>query len=159
MHSSSLKSHKLIHTVEKPFECTKCEQGYTTSGNWKTHMLIHTGYKPFNCKKWENSFTESSNLSTQMLIHAGDKLFKCNICDKRFTQSANLKFHTLTNTRDKPSVIKGLSKLIIFQDTCWFPLETGHFTVIYYDKHTRVYHKLTILNHTCWLIRKIYYNY
>ena|ERR1700733_9781637 len=50
-HNSTLKTHKLSHTGEKPFKCDYGECNFTTTGKGtlKTHKLIHADEKLYQC--------------------------------------------------------------------------------------------------------------
>ena len=50
-------------------------------------MLIHTRDKPFICTLCENKFTFKSELERHMSIHTLGKLYTCILCDKEFIQS------------------------------------------------------------------------
>ena len=51
-----LKTHKLIHTGDKPNDCDKC---FTQSSLLKTHKLIHTGDEPNKCQVCVKCFSQS----------------------------------------------------------------------------------------------------
>ncbi|KAJ3009596.1 UNVERIFIED_CONTAM: hypothetical protein HDU68_002594 [Siphonaria sp. JEL0065] len=54
--NSSLKSHILTHTKERPFACTVCPSTYTTNSRLKLHMMSHTKEYPFPCMHAECEF-------------------------------------------------------------------------------------------------------
>ena len=68
--NSLLVSHVMLHTGDKPYQCTKCNYAYkeyTQVGN----MIIYTVYKPYKCR---HSIGHS-------LIILG-KPYQCSQCDK-----------------------------------------------------------------------------
>ena len=64
-----------------------------------THKLSHTVEKPFKCMLCEKIFSQSSYVATHELSHTGRKTFKCMFCEKAFNQSSHLTSHKLSNTR------------------------------------------------------------
>ena len=45
--ASNLKTHKIMHSGDKPFACDQCEYSNTRRHHLKTHKLTHSGKKPF----------------------------------------------------------------------------------------------------------------
>ena len=84
-----LKSHKLVHSGEKPFACSQCEYSCTQAGSLKRHMLIHSGEKPFVCIQCKYSCTQAGNLKRHILIHSEENLKfldrSWGSCQKRFS--------------------------------------------------------------------------
>ncbi|XP_052132359.1 zinc finger protein 22-like, partial [Frankliniella occidentalis] len=108
--ASSLKTHKMFHTGEKPFGCDLCPMRFTLKGNLAAHVRKHTGEKPFNCDVCKMRFTQKGNLVDHMRTHTGEKPFKCDVCKMRFTLKGSLVKHVRTHTGDKPFTCDVCSK-------------------------------------------------
>ena len=91
--ASSFKSHKKIHTGEKPYQCTSCDYSCTKAGNLKTHSYTHTGEKPYQCGSCNFSTTESGKLKKHSYTHTGEKLYQCSNCDYSCITASKLKRH------------------------------------------------------------------
>ena len=59
-----LKSHMRVHGgVERwEFPCNQCQKKFTKMSSLKTHTLLHTGEKPLKCSKCDKSFTQQGHL-------------------------------------------------------------------------------------------------
>ena len=102
--SGHLKGHKLVHTGEKKFLCTKCDKAFPRSNYLKEHMRVHTGEKPFACTQCDKAFSYSSNMKRHKLFHTGENLLvqlSCNLCDKYFSRPENLNRHMLNHPGQK----------------------------------------------------------
>ena len=101
-----LSNHiKLVHELQKTFECKTCQKRFKTESILRTHELIHqpddARYR-FSCHVCGQRFTQRGNLDTHLKIHMGLKPYKCDSCEKAFTTSSGLKAHILVHTGERP---------------------------------------------------------
>lgn len=113
--SSYLKIHQKAHSIEKPYKCEECGQGFNQSSRLQIHQLIHTGgkpykslksvgrdsvveqilkftagvhtgEKPYNCEElWKSLPVRPLIFRPHQRVHSGEKPFKCEKCGKSFS--------------------------------------------------------------------------
>ncbi|XP_036910981.1 zinc finger protein 42 homolog [Sturnira hondurensis] len=103
----SLRKHVLLVHGPRNHVCAECGKAFAEKSKLKRHFMVHTGERPFQCtfKGCGKRFSLAYNLRTHVRTHTGEKSFLCTFdgCWKGFAQSSNLKCHLLTHTKPKTS--------------------------------------------------------
>ncbi|MDP0589742.1 MAG: C2H2-type zinc finger protein, partial [Candidatus Endonucleobacter bathymodioli] len=73
--------------------CDVCSKECNTLSSLKSHMMIHTGDRPFNCNVCYKTFITKQNAQRHMRKHTQEGYFLCNVCNNNFTAISSLKRH------------------------------------------------------------------
>lgn len=103
--ATSLKLHIRTHSKEQPYKCEDCDRSFAQLISYRNHRLIHTDEKPFQCSYAEcaRTFRHRNSLKRHLQTHTGVKPFECHICYKRLSQASSLAAHLKKHEQPKKS--------------------------------------------------------
>ncbi|KAH9261883.1 hypothetical protein BASA81_000539 [Batrachochytrium salamandrivorans] len=77
----------------KLFECGDCRKHFSQACGLRSHRRVHTGERPYGCEDCGKRFSHLYDLKCHIRIHTGERPFVCEVCEKRFSQGTNLNSH------------------------------------------------------------------
>ena len=87
-------SHQSIHSVDKPFPCSKCNKCFKTKNLLYHHLTkTHETVRPYVCSLCGNTFKQSHHLAQHMVHHSDARPFACTLCEKTYKVKHDLKLH------------------------------------------------------------------
>ncbi|XP_030063673.1 zinc finger and BTB domain-containing protein 41 [Microcaecilia unicolor] len=97
-----LQEHMILHSQDKPFKCTYCEEHFKSRfARLKHQEKFHLG--PFPCDICGRQFNDTGNLKRHIeCTHGGKRKWTCFICGKSVRERTTLKEHLRIHSGEKP---------------------------------------------------------
>ncbi|KAM4642734.1 zinc finger and BTB domain-containing protein 41 [Discoglossus pictus] len=139
-----LQEHMILHSQDKPFKCTYCEEHFKSrfprlkhqekyhlgpfpcdicgrqfndTGNLKRHIeYTHGGKRKWTCFICGKSVRERTTLKEHLRIHSGEKPHLCSICGQNFRHGSSYRLHLRVHHDDKRYECNDCGKSFIRHD-------------------------------------------
>lgn len=93
---STLTAHRRIHN--KKNKCDLCDMRFISSSKLKSHRIKHTGEKPYECEDCGMTFARKIVCAVhRRRFHTNEKPYKCGVCYEFFTDAIRLSVHRKKN--------------------------------------------------------------
>ncbi|KAG8556037.1 hypothetical protein GDO81_017907 [Engystomops pustulosus] len=144
MRQLHLQEHMLLHSQDKPFKCTYCDEQFKSrfkrlkhqekyhlgpfpcpicgrqfndSGNLRRHIeYTHGGKRKWTCRICGKSVRERTTLKEHLRIHSGEKPHLCSICGQNFRHGSSYRLHLRVHHDDKRYKCEECGKTFIRHD-------------------------------------------
>ena len=96
-YKNAFLKHKKTHTLDKPYQCSICNKTYSLKSSLMNHLRTHREKTTYHCSSCERIFTNKKVLESHLKTHTGEKTYKCSICDKDYISRDSLMRHLKTH--------------------------------------------------------------
>uniref|UniRef100_A0A8C9WJY8 Uncharacterized protein n=1 Tax=Scleropages formosus TaxID=113540 RepID=A0A8C9WJY8_SCLFO len=94
---SALRSHRRVHSGEKPYQCERCPKRFSLKHQLDTHHRVHTGEKPFECRICGQRSRDYSAMIKHLRTHGGAAPYQCTACLEFCSSLAAMQKHVKTH--------------------------------------------------------------
>ena len=91
-----------MHSVEKKFQCDKCDYQCKLKQQLSKHMKNHEDpeSRKYKCDICGKGFLASQKLKEHILTHANIKPYKCEFCSQAFSNFSGHRQHMMRKVKD-----------------------------------------------------------
>ncbi|XP_050741291.1 zinc finger protein weckle isoform X2 [Drosophila biarmipes] len=114
---TALNEHKVVHTDNRPFECTVCKACFKNRARLKAHYQIHAEPN-FVCNICGKKLQTRRTWNMHKLVHSEERRLKCDVCGALFKRSKTLKTHLLSHTGLRPYICDYCGKSFACNANC-----------------------------------------
>ena len=122
-----MQAHAVIHTGDKPFQCTICEKRFNNKANLNKHKLTHGNQRPYVCNICGQTYRQSYDLKRHTSTHTDPvKSFTCLQCGKIFARKSYLQRHLLIHTNERKYVCSHCGRKFLQRGQLNFHVKNQH---------------------------------